>query len=427
VPVLEYREVFYTSAFDGDWAVRNKMNGSHARLDSVRGGKITYSHFVHTFYELVPPGEYFDAHPEYFALVDGERRRQGAQLCLTNPDVLEIATERVKEWMRDAPEATIFSVSQNDGEGGFCECPACAALDEREGSHAGTMINFANSIAAAVEEEFPDKYIDTLAYFYSMKPPATIRPRHNVIVRLCSIVCCRRHPIAECSMGTSREFAEALAGWSAVAPKLYVWDYVTNFNNYIQPFPNWQVLRPNIRFFVNNNVKGVFEQGNYSPGGGGEFAELRAWLLAKLLWNPDYDVQRGMREFLEGYYGPAAPMIARYIGRLEAWVPLDDPERHMRHWDEPAWVVGWIGRDNVERALALFDEAEAAVADEPELLERVRVARLPMMYLKMSTTEADQLDPGLVDRFFEIAHAAGITHINEWVRLSDYEKKLRKR
>jgi len=426
VPALEYREVFYTSALDGDWAVRNKLNGSFARLDSSRGGKIAYSHFVHTFYALVPPDEFFESHPEYFALVGGKRRRQGAQLCLTNPDVVRITTERVREWMHAAPEATIFSVSQNDGEGGFCECPECAALDEREGSHAGTMINFVNQIAAAVEEEFPDKYIDTLAYFYSMKPPATLRPRHNVIVRLCSIVCCRRHPIAECSMSTCGEFYEALAGWSRIAPKVYVWDYVTNFNNYIQPFPNWQVLAPNVRLFVENNVKGVFEQGNYSPGGGGEFAELRAWLLAKLLWNRDYDVEKGMREFLAGYYGPAAPMIGRYIEQLETWIPGENPDRHMRHWDLPEWVVGWIGRDSIERALDLFDQAEGAVADKPEFLKRARVARLPMMYLKMATSEPEKLDRKLVDRFFKIAHGAGITHINEWVALSDYEKSLRK-
>jgi hypothetical protein len=116
-PAFEYREPFFTEAFDRDWAARNRTNGNSSRLDASTGGKVEYFPFVHSFYQLVPPGKYFQEHPEYYSLIDGKRRVERGQLCLTNPDVLRIAVAQVREWIREHPTARIFSVSQNDWEG----------------------------------------------------------------------------------------------------------------------------------------------------------------------------------------------------------------------------------------------------------------------------------------------------------------------
>src|SRR5208337_3988992 len=89
-PAFEYREPFFREASDKDWAARNKMNGSSMNLDDSTGGKFEYYPFVHTFYSILPPGKYFGDHPEYYALVDGQRRGERAQLCLTNPNVLRL-------------------------------------------------------------------------------------------------------------------------------------------------------------------------------------------------------------------------------------------------------------------------------------------------------------------------------------------------
>jgi len=166
VPALEYREPYYAEAFDADWAARNRMNGSASRLDEARGGKIVYHGFVHTFYSLLPPDQYFQEHPEYYSEINGRRTAEYAQLCLTNPEVVRLVAERVKAWLRESPEANIVSVSQNDS-GGWCECPNCKAVDDREGSQAGTMIQFVNAVAEIVEHEFPRVAIDTLAYQYT--------------------------------------------------------------------------------------------------------------------------------------------------------------------------------------------------------------------------------------------------------------------
>jgi hypothetical protein len=404
-PAFAYREPFYSDAFDADWAARNKANGNRHRLDEARGGKVTYSHFVHTFYQLVPPAQYYDEHPEYFSLVGGERKREHAQLCLTSPDVLRIATETVMKWIEAAPGATIFSVSQNDCHG-VCECPNCKAIDDREGSHAGSLLTFVNALAEEVEKRHPDKLIDTLAYQYTRKPPKTIRPRRNVLVRLCSIECCFSHPLARCEVNAS--FRDDIVGWSKLTDRLYVWDYVTDFSHYILPFPNWDALGPNVRFFRDHGVEGLFEQGNYSAGGGGELAELRAYVLAKLLWNPDIDQEAVMVDFLKGYYGKGWRPLLEYITMLREKVRRDDI--HMSIWVGPD--VAYLTDEIIDRAEHLFDRAEV-LAENDEVRERIRVARLPIRYVLISRRPDDPNRERLIDQFAAVAERAGITNISE--------------
>jgi len=416
-PILEYREPFYSDAFDADWAARNKANSNSARLDERRGGKVAYSHFVHTFYPLMPPSEFFDEHPEYYSEIDGKRTHERAQLCLTNPDVVKISIERVRKWIEGAPNATIFSVSQNDWRG-WCQCKECAAVDEREGSHSGTMLYFVNQIAEAIEKDYPDKAIDTLAYQYTRKPPKYVKPRPNVIVRLCSIECCFSHPLETCEMNAS--FKEDIEGWSEVSDRLYIWDYVTNFSHYIQPFPNFDVLKPNIQFFVNHGVKGIFEEGNYSGGGGGELAELRAYVMAKVLWNPDYDDQKAIDEFLEGYYCKASGPIREYIDMLHKKVRDDKVHMTIRAKPDSEFLTSEI----IQRSNELFDEAEK-LADDEDVLHRVQVARLPVQYVQISTLpEIDPKRAAIIDKFFKVVGEAGITNISEGRNMEQYKEAI---
>ncbi|MBM3499499.1 MAG: DUF4838 domain-containing protein [Armatimonadetes bacterium] len=424
VPALEYREPFYWDAFDGDWAARNKANSQTARLEEKHGGKITYYPFVHTFNNLIPPEQYFAEHPEYFSEIDGKRVGGNTQLCLTNPDVLRLTIAKVREWTESHPGVNIISVSQNDW-GNYCGCANCAAIATAEESQAGPLVAFVNQVAEAIAQDYPDVAIDTLAYQYTRKPPKAIRPHPNVIIRLCSIECCFSHPLATCDYPQNVSFRDDIVGWSKLCDRLYVWDYVTSFANYLNPFPNWDVLGPNIRFFVDNGVKGIFEEGNYnSPGG--ELAELRAYIMAKCLWDPAYDPDRAMTEFLEGYYGPAAPPIRAYIDLLTAKVR--DENLHMHIWEGP--YARFLTEDVLTRANELLDEAERLAQGDPELLHRVQVARVPLLFVAVSRYEAPPrqtwtvrdgrfgppVDTGFgaqVDRFFGIADAEGITCYHE--------------
>ncbi len=162
VPPLEYRESFWFDAFDGDWAVRNKSNGNSERLDAKRGGKHSYQGFVHTFFPLIRPQTYFKEHPEWFSEIEGKRKHEHAQLCLTNEAMRKELVKNLKARLRSNPAATIASVSQNDWHG-YCQCSKCAAVDKEEGSPAGSLLRFVNAVAADIEEEFPNVAISTLA------------------------------------------------------------------------------------------------------------------------------------------------------------------------------------------------------------------------------------------------------------------------
>ncbi len=407
VPPLEYREPFYTDAFDGDWAARNRMNSAHSRLESKHGGKIMYQGFVHTFNELVPLNLY-DSHPEYFPLIKGKRTNGYVQRCLTHPDVVRIATENVRKWLREHPEANIVSVSQNDTYN-YCECIGCAALDTVEGSHAGTMLAFVNQVATAIEKEYPNVAIDTLAYQYTRNPTKKIRPRPNVIVRLCSIECCFAHPLASDECPENRKFREDMIGWSKLTQRLYVWDYVTNFAHYLMPFPNFDTLAPNVKFFTEHGVVGIFEEGNYSIGGGGEFAELRAYVLAKLLWNPNSDAEAVMNEFLDGYYGRAAQPIRGYIALARETMRQNG---HLTIYMPP--TAKYLTTDFLDKADKLFDEAER-LADNEDFLMRVRIARLPIDYVRLSRAKLkDSPDYAMrARRFTDTVREAKISDIRE--------------
>jgi hypothetical protein len=418
-PVLEYREPFWFDAFNPDWAVRNKCNGNTPALDAKRGGRHIYEGFVHTFNSLIPPETYFKDHPEWFSLINGKRTADHSQLCLTNAEMCAELVKNLKVRLAKNPAATIASVSQNDWHGN-CQCPECAQIEEKEGSPAGLMLRFVNSVAQEIEPDFPNVAISTLAYQYTRKPPRLTKPRHNVIVRLCSIECSFSVPLSD---ERNKDFRDDLVGWSKIADRLYVWDYTTNFRHHIMPHPNLRVLGPNVRFFADHSVKGLFEQGAYTTNGA-EMAELRAWVLAKMLWNPKLDGQKLIDEFLDGYYGQAAEHIRSYLKVTHDAVQQSGDQLgcFSPHTAEfLSFKVLGTGWKHLE-------EAEKAVKDDPDVAFRVRVAQLPVMYTFMmrwkefrsdaakagAAWPMDESIKNVFDRFMRIARDDNVTRLNEW-------------
>ena len=430
VPELEYRYHNYIDIVGYPrFAVKSRINGP-VPIKERFGGHLSYAWFVHTFNQILDPDEWFDRHPEYFSMVNGKRLKYRTQLCLTNPDVLKITIEKVKEALRAHPESTLISVSQNDW-GNPCTCPNCHAIDQAEKSHAGSLIWFVNQVAEAIEPEFPNVIVDTLAYQYTRPAPRSIRPRHNVCVRLCSIEACFSHPLETCTDrsrqvirpdGTSAGFIDDLRDWAKVCDRLYIWDYTTCFAHYPAPFPNWRVLQPNMQAFVRNHVKGVFEQGNGARGGGVDLNELRAYLIGKLLWDANCDLDRHRKEFLDYYYGDAAPFICQYIDLL-----CDIVEEEQIH-------VGF--NDNCDRPyltpqrLSQYDQllkkGEEAVIGDPLRLPRVAKIRLSIRWvsLKNRMMQGEKADPEEIASFFSDWRAHGLTRIDEWVNVETTHRAL---
>jgi len=396
LPAFSFRETFYNDAYDPEYMDWHKLHSFEGRGTD----KSQWGYWVHTFHSLLDPKEYGAAHPEYFSFYNGQRHaglipswdgknvQPEAQLCLSNPEVLEIVCKNLKTAIDKKPEALYWSVSQNDNVN-YCKCDKCAELDKKYAAFApedkmysthggekypalgsGSIIWFINQVA----ERFPDKIISTLAYQYSRVPPKDIVPAKNVNIMLCSIESSRNDPM---EIGDT-SFASDLRGWGKITNNILIWDYTIRFSNLLAPFPNLRVLQPNIQFLRKNNVSALFEQGNIQKGG--EAAPLRAYLIARMLWNPDINIQKEMDEFLKVYYGIAAPEVKEYINLLHDNNQSGKGVKMSIFGSPKQDKETFLSEALIARYNAIFDRAERKVANDETLLVRVKSARLPVYY-----------------------------------------------
>ena len=436
VPPLEGRATDYPCSRPLTFSVRNKYNGTYIPDVDEWGGNIHYRGFVHTFNSLVPPSVYGAKHPEYYSEINGRRVVDHSQLCLTNPDVLKIATETVLQWCKESPRAAIISVSQNDWHN-YCTCPKCKALAEKEESQMGPLLHFVNAIAREVAKQYPEKIIDTLAYQYTRKPPKFVKPEPNVAIRLCSIECCFVQPLDGCDF--NKKFVEDIEGWSKICKRLHIWDYVINYAHTIMPFPNLDVLQPNIQFFIRNGVTGIYEEANYFSTGG-ELSELRSYLMAKYLWDPNADGKKALYEFTEAYYGAAGEYIRDYLKLLHKTV-CSNTKRHVRIYTHPRDYLNEPAM--LQKSFDLFAKAEKAVKGDAKLSHRVAVAKMPLLYTKIvlgqggyklegtALVPQDTVKTELAEEFAKTVAAEKVTHYREGradiVQWLDTQKKGREK
>ena len=395
-PGIRVRNDFYYEAFDPIWAARQKVNGAMGLREQPGGVESYWS--VHTFYRFMPPEEFFDDHPEYYSLIEGERRHERTQLCLTNPDVLRIVTERVSDVMRKEPGHLIYSVSQNDWRNP-CECDKCQAIAKREESESGPLIWFVNQVAEAVGKEFPDKYIGTLAYQYTRKPCKTLRPRENVVVRFCSIECCFAHDFLTCPENAT--FVDDIKGWAAIAPHIYIWDYVVNFSHYIMPYPNFRVLQvqhqdlPRQQRHRHHGTSRLSEPGRRVR----RTPRLRAGQVA---------VESRVRRRTRNQRLHVRLLRPRRTARPPLLRPPPRPT-HARNPHPPSAfprMTRYSPTSSSAMPRKIFDEAEAVAGDE-EIRKRVEMARLPIMYLKCLRNPGEAKYDGTYARFSAIVKREG--------------------
>ena len=387
VPALMMREPFWWDVLqNGAFAARLRVNSRSWRPNDAKYGGSPFRFggglgSCHTFNALLSPEKYFDTHPEYFSMVKGKRMNGRTQLCLTNPDVLRIVTSNVLARIRRDPGAKFYGVSQNDWYN-YCECPACKVIDDEEESHAGTMIRFVNAVAEAVEKEFPNAIIETLAYQYTRKPPKKTRLRHNVVPCFCTIECDFAQPIDVSPFKQNIALRDDIRGWTKQTDMLYVWDYTTDFRSYVMPFPNVYALQGNVKFFRENGVKCLFEQGAYQ-GRHADFAELKAWLLAKWMWNPDLPMEPLLDDFFAGYYGKAAPFVRRYfeaVHRLQQMYSAS-AERPLRIFDDI--TLPSLPNAVLDMASDCWQQAVEAVKDDKAASYNVRMGAFPVDFMRL--------------------------------------------
>lgn len=385
-PAFEYRaNNQYQVSEQTDWDARVGYNGVG---DTAHGGHVSYASppgFVHTSYNLLTFPKMdrantaeatglYDTHPAWFWPRGAAGAKAYGQLCWSNASLVTFLTSQVRAVLRAQPDANIVSISQNDN-GQRCLDPVEEAVNNKSGSPIGALLTAVNQIAADIEVDFPHVAIDTLAYQWSRPAPTSVlKPRHNVIVRLCSIECDFAHPFTH---PNNAPFKKDLVDWAAKTNRTYIWNYVTNFQHYVAPFPNWHVLAPNIKFLHAHGVKGLFEEGTYGTSGG-DLVQLKDYVMAKALWDPAVDAEALMSNFIEGYYGAAAEPIEAYMAAMVQGI--SDASYYMHesfNIDAPFLTPALL----LTSATA-FGTARSAVAKgDVRFVHRVEEAAMPVMYV----------------------------------------------
>lgn len=371
-PIIKHRYTDFFCAQDIPWLAHNTMNTRRDKKTNAYGIDNRYWG-THSFAQLLPPDKYFKEHPEYFAYRKLHRVRYG-QPCLSNPDVLKIVTNEVLSIINRYPNFTFYDVSQLDNES-YCTCRHCKELEKKYGGQSGIIIWFVNQVAREVKKQYPDKYIGTFAYHYSRSAPSNIKPEDNVVVRLCDSDCCFVHPLSEKCNEQNSAFMKDLEDWSKLTKNIYIWDYIVNYGNYMTPFPNIHVLGPNLKTFAEYGVIGVYEEAQ-SATLGNAFEELKCWVLAQLMWNPDLNTEELVSQFINDYYGDAGKEIQEYYNLCQSLITEDT---HMRCAADPTQPP--FTDEFVDKAYKVLNMA-LAHANDSIITERVRKVLLQPMALE---------------------------------------------
>ncbi|WP_336836151.1 DUF4838 domain-containing protein [Sphingobacterium siyangense] len=357
-PNFQFREVYFPVELDQEYMDWYGLHNLEER----------WGDWGHTFSKILPPSVYFKEHPEYYSLYDG--KRQPIQLCLSNEDVFKLTVAYFKSRISENPTATYWSIAAND-DIGSCTCDRCQAIDKREGGAQGSLIHFVNRVAA----QFPDKKFTTLAYLESANAPKHLRVADNVSVILSNIDAFRKNDIG--SEPSAATFRRQLGAWKAKAKHVFVWDYLTQFTNYLAPFPIQGTMQESLQYLKTQGVEGVFLQGGGATYS--DMAELNAYILANLAWDTTLSEEQLTNEFIEGYYGKAAPFIKAYLAERRNHLP--GPSSALSIYGNPIDNRhDFLSPEAMDKYSTLLEKAEIASEGNPLLESRVRRIGLGLDY-----------------------------------------------
>ncbi|MBR3767323.1 MAG: DUF4838 domain-containing protein [Clostridia bacterium] len=304
---------------------RTKMNVSFHQNATKYGGTLTYSLWDASLLTLVPKS-LFSEHPEYFALGE-DGNRTSDHVCLTNPDVLDLVVKNAREIMSNATNGAKFIHIGQDDNINYCHCENCEALYEKYGAVSAPTLIFTNNLADILGPEFPDYTFTFYAYNETDRPPTdtSLKCRPNVAPVLCGLhKACRSHSLLECGAQDGDDsflnlygekepaIAQDFKVWTEIADRTYIYDYTINFLFSAQFFSNFEYMQETMKYMHDIGITGYIY--NCGDGHSAAFNELRNYLLCKLQWDVNADVEYHMMDFLSAYYGEAAaPYIKEII------------------------------------------------------------------------------------------------------------------
>lgn len=412
-PSFAYREtLYYYPNHSDDYCLKHKL---HNRNDMRK----QWGMFVHTFRHLIPTDRYFDTHPEWFSQIGGQRVKDG-QPCLSDSDMLDELCRNLDSMMRANPGQTIWSVSNNDNYN-VCTCPACRHSDSLYGGPSGTLIHFINQVA----RRFPDKTISTLGYQFTRRPPRQDcaepqQPDSNVSIMFCSIECGRQLPIADAA--GEQSFRDDMEGWSKICDNIFMWDYVVQFRNFWDPFPNLHVIKPNLHYFHDHGVRQMFEQGSGADNKT-SWMELRTYLIANLMWDIEADADSIIHDFCLHYYLQAAPFVEAFYREMSQSLIASGSRLDIYGYAADG-REGYLSPKQIQRYKNLIQQAYATLKDDSDsaLADRIRYLELSLDYaiLELAMDEpadnSSQFSSEMIrraDRFVNDCHRFGIEYLHE--------------
>ena len=379
-PFFMYRDIYRTAKSDPRTAVRNRLNGNgDARIPAELGGGFEYGppYHCHTWDKYLPFDTYGKEHPEWYALVGGERKggQSVAQMCLTCPGLADEFSRRLEDFIgkgeanaaaKGVPAPRLYDISMNDNRR-FCECTNCAAATAKFG-HSGRQLNFVNAIAEKVAAKHPDLLFSTFAYYHSEPAPSNgVRAADNVVVKLCNT---RQNMAAGIFDDDNRFMHDQVLAWKNFTKNLFVWEYGITFGDGKgYPFPNEFSLLDKYRFYADNGVKGFLIEHEYPECS--DMYELKFRLECKALEDPRQDAKGIIGDFMSRYYGAAGAMV------LEARRLLDRRRRERKAfitWFPTLGEFNFISDDDLAELERIFKAAAECVKGDAKRERRVERA-----------------------------------------------------
>lgn len=302
-----------------------------------------------------------------------------AQPCLTDPENLPRAIEYVKNYLSQNPDTKAISFAPGEGNDLYCQCPNCARIYKEEGSHAGSYVRFINALVGALVAEYPNLGFEINIRTYLLQPPTKTKPADGISVRVSTTGFHINHPLTDTTCETAMMFKQGLEAWNALCDGVNLQYVLTSTTDYIPTFANLKTLRENIRFFSESGIQSIYCDGNFAQPSG-EFGELRAYLVSRLLLDPTMSEEKfeaEMNSFLKAYYGDGWEYIRKYIDKTSE-LAIDGNQTTSGTPFSAIPQEEYLA--NEETFDGWWNEAEALAGDR---IEAVKRARYQWRYIKL--------------------------------------------
>lgn len=298
-----------------DWLAKNRLNGFQVfcehynqlrpkALPEIMKRGLFPNIGGHSRGYFFPSGKYFKDHPEYFALVNGQRQAH-TQLCYSNlASVPEYAASVVK-FAKERPEIGMVGLWPEDGYG-FCECDSCKSKSPTD-----VMLNYVNALTTEVGKELPELKCEFLSYVHYTIPPQRVKPVPNLVPTYCEYWSRNQfHPITE-NLSQNKKCRDELAGWIASSQEVTIFSYYGDdcIKRYLYK-PVMDVIVADFRHYLQVGLKGHFLLLTNPESWWSNAPHLYAY--SKAVWNPAIELSQIETDYYDSLYGPASSAMREH-------------------------------------------------------------------------------------------------------------------